>query len=211
MDSKQTSSTSSDVWNEPTQKRGQERVSALLDAARELISESGNLDFKMTDIPKRAGVPVGSLYQFFPTRRSLLMRLFEIEMQPIDEALLRGIANVNSKEDFIAGVRRQMAFSIHLVKSRPCLLVIWASPSSDLSLADADCKNTEMNARLLSEKLIELCDDNVNVQSIETTVLLICHLWGSVTRLCILSPERADIIQEEYVRMVQSHLRRILE
>ncbi|MEK7794319.1 MAG: helix-turn-helix domain-containing protein [Candidatus Hydrogenedentota bacterium] len=57
----------------PTQDRGRERVDRILDAAARLLVEQGYEAVKTNHIAKRAGVSVGSIYQFFPNRVARVM------------------------------------------------------------------------------------------------------------------------------------------
>lgn len=50
--------------------------SAILDAARELVAETG-IDTTMEDIARRAGVAVGTLYRHFPAKDDLVAAVVE--------------------------------------------------------------------------------------------------------------------------------------
>jgi Bacterial regulatory proteins, tetR family len=56
------------TWKEPSQERSRERVAAVLSAARELIAEGGLASLKTGLLAERAGVPIGTIYQFFPDK-----------------------------------------------------------------------------------------------------------------------------------------------
>ncbi len=56
----------------PRQARGRERVARLLDAAEELFGEVGYEAASTNQIAARAGVPIGSLYQFFPNKEAIV-------------------------------------------------------------------------------------------------------------------------------------------
>jgi AcrR family transcriptional regulator len=56
---------------EPSRRRGELRVAALLDAAAETFAEKGYEAATMTEIALRARASIGSLYQFFPSKEAL--------------------------------------------------------------------------------------------------------------------------------------------
>ena len=62
---------------EPRQKRSREMVSRLLDATAATIAERGLVDATTNHIAERAGVSIGSLYQYFPDKESLVEALLE--------------------------------------------------------------------------------------------------------------------------------------
>ena len=55
----------------PKRERGKQRVAALSQAAAEVFAERGFEAATMTEIAARASAPIGSLYQFFPSKESL--------------------------------------------------------------------------------------------------------------------------------------------
>jgi AcrR family transcriptional regulator len=56
---------------QPKRERGKQRVAALLEAAAAVFAEKGFEAATMTEIAARAGAPIGSLYQFFPSKEVL--------------------------------------------------------------------------------------------------------------------------------------------
>jgi AcrR family transcriptional regulator len=60
----------------PTRARGVQRVAELLDAGAALFAKNGYETTTMTQIAKRAGASIGSLYQFFPSKEALAEALF---------------------------------------------------------------------------------------------------------------------------------------
>lgn len=61
----------------PIQKRAQTTVESIFEATEELIREHGFADVGTRAIAERAGVSVGSLYQYFPTYESILLAWYE--------------------------------------------------------------------------------------------------------------------------------------
>jgi len=60
---------------EPSQDRSSQLVAAILEAAIRVLAEQGAHRFTTARVAERAGVSVGSLYQYFPNKESILFRL----------------------------------------------------------------------------------------------------------------------------------------
>lgn len=73
----------------PVQKRGQQRVDAILDAAEAVFSEMGVEAGTTNAIAERAGASVGSLYHFFPNKEAILLALSARYAQSMQDLLLR--------------------------------------------------------------------------------------------------------------------------
>lgn len=61
----------------PTQQRSRERVDLILRAAGELLAESGLESLSTNAIAARAGIPIGSLYQFFGDKDEIVGELVQ--------------------------------------------------------------------------------------------------------------------------------------
>ena len=59
----------------PVQGRSVARVSRMLDACAELVDEVGYEGLTTTLLAERAGVAIGSVYQFFPDKRAIVQAL----------------------------------------------------------------------------------------------------------------------------------------
>ncbi len=59
----------------PTQARSRERLRRVLDAAEELLATDGAAAFTTTRIAAVAGVPVGSVYRYFPDKETIVEAL----------------------------------------------------------------------------------------------------------------------------------------
>jgi AcrR family transcriptional regulator len=59
----------------PVQARGRERFAAILDSGRAQLSEGGLDRFTLESVAAGAGVPIGSVYQFFPNKHALIAEL----------------------------------------------------------------------------------------------------------------------------------------
>lgn len=81
---------------QPKQARSNDLVSAVLDAAVQVLTAEGAQRFTTARVAERAGVSVGSLYQYFPNKASILFRLQSDEWRRTSD-LLRTILADQSK------------------------------------------------------------------------------------------------------------------
>lgn len=69
------------AWNEPKQARSRQRFALILDAAAALIAQHGVDNVTTNHIAERAGVSIGSLYQFFPSKEAIIAALLDRYLQ----------------------------------------------------------------------------------------------------------------------------------
>ena len=81
---------------QPQQARSAELVSAVLEAAIQVLAEEGAQRFTTARVAERAGVSVGSLYQYFPNKAAILFRLQSDEWRQTTD-LLRTILEDTAK------------------------------------------------------------------------------------------------------------------
>ena len=72
---------------QPQQARSTDLVAAILDAAVQVLAKEGAQRFTTTRVAERAGVSVGSLYQYFPNKASILFRLQSDEWRQTTDLL----------------------------------------------------------------------------------------------------------------------------
>jgi len=89
----------------PSQERSLDTVNRILEAATELLVEARQSKSGRTTtnhIAKRAGISVGSLYQYFPNTEAIIFELYRSMIDPIQQ-VLRKFDN----QDLLALPRRQ--------------------------------------------------------------------------------------------------------
>ncbi|WP_179956646.1 TetR/AcrR family transcriptional regulator [Amycolatopsis anabasis] len=80
---------------QPVQQRSAKRVEQMLDASAQLIDEMGYDALTTTLIAKRAGVAVGSLYQFFPDKRAVVQALTQRNLERFLAAVTERLGSVD--------------------------------------------------------------------------------------------------------------------
>jgi AcrR family transcriptional regulator len=113
----------------PCQERGERRVAALLDAAGSVIADVGYEAATMSEIASRAGACIGSLYQFFPNKRSLTQALraqYGKEFQSTWESLEEQAASLTIEQL----VAQLIDTTIEFIGGHPAFLALLDAPSS---------------------------------------------------------------------------------
>ncbi|WP_427159526.1 TetR/AcrR family transcriptional regulator [Aliinostoc sp. HNIBRCY26] len=172
---------------QPKQTRSQERVHHILDVAEQLFIELGYEQTTTRAIATRAGVPVGSLYQFFPDKeaivRSLANRYFEQEYQLFVQ-LHAELAEV----EIATYVDRIVEAFDEFAQTHPGYRAVLAQLIDLMTVADASNFN-EYDQQILTELAHFLSRrnpglDSMRCQLIATTVIKVANelLWLSFTR-----------------------------
>jgi AcrR family transcriptional regulator len=81
---------------QPKQARSTELVAAILQAAVQVLAKEGAHRFTTARVAEKAGVSVGSVYQYFPNKAAILFRLQSDEWRQTTD-LLCGILEDSSK------------------------------------------------------------------------------------------------------------------
>lgn len=77
----------------PTQGRSKETVDAITEAAARVFATEGLERSTIARIAKVAGVSVGSLYQYFPSKEALIVAVFEREERRMERLFLESLAS----------------------------------------------------------------------------------------------------------------------
>jgi AcrR family transcriptional regulator len=75
----------------PSQERSRQVVEALLEATGQVIAERGLAQATTNHIARRAGISIGSLYQYFANKDELLAALFDKLVDDLGHAVDRGV------------------------------------------------------------------------------------------------------------------------
>jgi len=78
---------------EPRQDRARATVEAILEAAAQVLVAEGHARLNTTKVARRAGVSVGTLYQYFADKDTLIRKLFERHTETVLAAMREAAAS----------------------------------------------------------------------------------------------------------------------
>lgn len=137
----------------PTQSRSLQRVEGLLDAAAELLREAEPEELTVRGLADRAGVPTGTLYQFFEDKDAVLQALavrFLAQMPDVLDAALAG-PGPTWEQALDAVVDGYAA----MVREHPAVRRLWLSGTLDASTRSLERATDDALAVRLGARLQE--------------------------------------------------------
>jgi AcrR family transcriptional regulator len=194
---------------EPMQRRSVARVQRMLDAAQELVAEVGYDALTTTLIAERAGVSIGSLYQFFPDKqavvRAVALRNLEIFSDRLT-AMVRS-RSLHSWWDVVSEVIDQY---VDMHQKIPGFRAIRFGDVADLHLLDPERDNDTV----VVDRFIELIAPFVHVRPTEQLrldLVIAVRIADSLTRYAFERDPAGDVdVLDETKRVVREHLTRAL-
>ena len=174
----------------PTQQRSRERVERMLAAAAALIAEGGSDAMRMSEVAERAGVPIGSLYQFFPDKGAIVRTLAERYNALGRACIEEGLANVADLDGLRDAFGRLIDIYYALFLAEPVMRDIWSGTQADKALRDIDLDDSRQTGAMLAAVLERLSPD-ADRAAIATRAFLIMNLGEATMRLAI-SVERKE-------------------
>lgn len=113
----------------PTQARAKATVDAIVEATGEVFTKRGMKKTTTVGVAERAGVSVGSLYQYFPDKQALIAAFFERRLAEDLELMERVAARASQAspvmllrvvtEELVALYRRDRALYLSVVEILP--------------------------------------------------------------------------------------------
>jgi AcrR family transcriptional regulator len=141
----------------PVQERSAARVQRMLDACAEIVEELGYEGLTTTLLAERAGVAIGSVYQFFPDKRAVVQALtqrnLDIYLSKLSTKLADGTFS-HWREIVDAAIDEY----IEMHRSAPGFRVLHFGDVVDRHLLAADRDNDGVIARALGQVVVDHAD-----------------------------------------------------
>jgi AcrR family transcriptional regulator len=126
----------------------------MLDACAELVDEVGYEGLTTTLLAERAGVAIGSVYQFFPDKRAIVQALTLRNMEAYLQRLADRLAS-GDLTDWWDGVDAGIDEYINMHRQVPGFRTLHFGDVVDLHLLDEDRDNNGVIAEQLVRVLVE--------------------------------------------------------
>jgi AcrR family transcriptional regulator len=194
-----------------SQKRSRLTVDAILEATARILIKEGYDRASTNKIAAAAGVSIGSLYQYFPSKEAVVAALIERHTQELSQVVLNALLKVSARPIEI-GVRELIAAAIDAHRVDPKLHRVLAEEVPRVGrLENIDA--VERSGRALIRGYLEahrseidLADLDLSAFILSTTVEALTHS-AVLRRPDILADEKAGEFVDEVTRLVVRYLR----
>jgi AcrR family transcriptional regulator len=174
----------------------------MLAAASLLIEAKGSDAMRMGEVAEKAGVSIGSLYQFFPDKAAIIRTLAERYNALGRDCIGTELAGVRDMAGLETAFSRLVDIYYGMFLSEPVMRDVWSGMQADKALRQVELAESRLNGTLLAEAIARLQPD-ADRGELERSAFLIMSLGESTMRLAV-SVERAegDALVEAYKQMV---------
>lgn len=191
---------------DPVQQRSRERMGRILAAARDLIAAGGSDALRMADVAEKAGVSIGSLYQYFPEKGAIVRALAEGYHAESRACIEEGLAGVADLEGLGRAFEALVDTYYGIFITEPVMRDIWSGMQADKTLAAIELDASRANGELLTSLLIRLRPDD-DREALKASAFLVWQLGEATMRLAVaVGREEGDAIVEAYKRMAVREL-----
>jgi len=191
---------------QPVQERAQARVARILAAARGLIAATGSERLRMNDVAVAAGVPIGSLYQYFPDKAALLRALAEDYMTRIREGVALLLAEVRDLDGARAALDQAMDGYFALFRAEPVVRDIWCGTQADRLTQAMDIEDSRIHAGMVFDVLCRFVDAARHA-ALRDACFLLVHLLGATVRMAVvLPPDEGERLFVAFKALATRHL-----
>ena len=199
------------VRRTPKYQIGKEKFNFILETAESLIAEIGIDQFKMNQIANRANISIGSLYQYFPNKNSIIGSLLMYRLENVLEMVRSLMSSVTELQQFKSTTSQilDLAFSLSQTDPNWKEFYIGAQYVKELRNIYVDV-NTDF-ANMFKETLIR-----INAPIPRERLFPLCYLFVTTMATVLqitsdISKEKAHELQEEAKIMVLSSIDRELK
>ena len=200
-----------EVRKRPTQERSRQRVQKILNVAANRITEVGADQLKMSDIAKLAEVPIGSVYQYFPNKSSIIRSLAEEHLDKLrkiqmDTLMSLNLAEGSSPLEQLSGMIDTIIDNYYeFYLNEPAFRALWGGLQADAMLYDLEIQDTKESAELMFE-VLKLAFPHQEQTFLKHSSLHICQQVGATLRFAI---QLTDEEGQDLVNVFKDHLRRL--
>lgn len=178
---------------------------AILDACAVLLDDYDYDELTTSKIAEKAGVPIGSLYQYFPDKRAVVQALTLRNLEAFSAEVEQIFAGEGVPTDWRQAVDQVVAGYLRMLEEVPGFGRIRFGDVVDIHLLDQD----QDNNAVIAEKLAELFAKHYQVRDnreLRLAFRIVTEASDALIKLALRLPEHRDVVLGTMKAMIRDIL-----
>lgn len=194
----------------PQQSRSRRRVEGILAAARELIGQRGNDAVSMREIASRAGVPIASVYDYFPDKNAIIRSLMVEYLGGITASLGEILLQVETARELPGAVDRMVDTFVAIFRKERELATIWSAVQANTTLRDQDVEDGRRIAEMLIARFRSVAP-RADPDGVYDACIYAVFTIATTARIAIYtSPRDGDRLITEFKRLMRLRIESLI-
>lgn len=191
----------------PKQGRARATCDAILEAAAHIIARGGLAAFNTNAVAERAGVSIGSLYQYFPNKDALMVALIQRQQQGQLDTLMAAAATIDPASDLQTVVRALVRAAMQHHRTDDLLATAIDHEEARLPVDDLIGQYLDRGGMLVAALLANFqgqigpVEPLLAARTLPALVRAVTDAWANLT------PPQLDTAENEAVKAVLGYLR----
>jgi AcrR family transcriptional regulator len=187
------------------QQRSKATVDAIVQAAAQILSESGWSALNTNAVATRAGVSIGSLYEYFPDKQAILNVIVDEHLAAGEAKLAEGMRAMSGIKSMDEVVEAVVSGFVHLHQEDPRLHRVL---SSEVPLSfEQQRRVAGLRSQIVGGVAVALskhgCDNEIKATLLVDTADALTHKWF-IDKAGLPAP--AEVMAKELSKMLKGYL-----
>jgi AcrR family transcriptional regulator len=176
-----------------------------------LVANKGIDAVRMSEIAERAGVSIGSLYQYFPDKSAVVRTLAERTNAQGRICVEAELATVNEDAELLPTLHRIVDGYYEMFLDQPVMRDIWRATQADKWLQEMDAADCESHATMLYDVLRKLKPEGDRPALKTLSSLVMQKIAAAVRHAISIERTQGDATIDMFKRMLLANLLDVLE
>ena len=164
----------------------------------------------MREIADQAEMAIGSVYQYFPDKNTLLWTLISQDFERLESEWLAALAQAQSVQEATAALNALFEAFVDLSASEASFSKLWASVQANVVLAELDRALNERIAHAYADKVASL-QPGVDRDRVWRATLLMASLSSAALQLAFSDERLCEGVLEEFRALVEYQTQRLFQ
>jgi len=169
----------------PRQARSREKFDAILKKTLQLIHEKGYESVSVREIAREVGLPIASVYQYFPNKLAIVRQLFEGYTTSLTELLreeLLILADEPSESSLNRVINSIVDHMVEHLREHPEFLDVWRCVDGSPELRALNRKDTIAVAETIKNAVLQM-NPGADEDALMCRALIVCETANATVKL----------------------------